>query len=91
MFAAVGAVAEDEAVVVAGPLQGGGHLLVGEGPVAEFPVQVVGAALQEDADRLAGSFADQRGVIKESGPSTYSASGSTGVCGRSVMASTPLH
>ena len=52
MRAGVVAVAEDELDVVLLELQGFGHLLVGQGPVAVLVVQVVVAVLQEDADRL---------------------------------------
>src|SRR4051794_27463116 len=51
---AVETLAVDEPVVVPRELQGLGHLLVGQRPVAVGIVEVVGAILQEDADRLPG-------------------------------------
>ena len=53
MVAVVRAVAEDELVILAGELEGGGHVLIGEGPVAVLVVEVVPAVLQEDADLAA--------------------------------------
>ena len=50
VFVGVATVAEVEAVVVFGEFEGGGHLLVGEGPVAVGVVEVVGAVLEEDAE-----------------------------------------
>src|SRR5262249_15158552 len=52
VLAVVGAVTEFETVIVLGEAQGQGHLLVGQGPVAEFVVQVLGPALQEHTDGL---------------------------------------
>src|SRR5262245_65475 len=59
VLAAVEALAELEAVVVALELQGRRHLLVGQRPVAELVVQVLPAALQEHADGLLRLRADQ--------------------------------
>ncbi len=52
MAVAVKALAEDELIIVLRKRQGLGHLLVGQRPVAVVVVEVVGAVLEEDADRL---------------------------------------
>src|SRR5439155_17027357 len=52
------AVAENELVIVLGKLQGRGHLLVGQRPVAGVVIQIIGAILEKDADRLARGLAD---------------------------------
>ena len=63
VLVAVEALAEDEFVVVPGERERLGHLLVGQGPVAVVVVEVVGAVLEEDADRLLGGLADQGLVV----------------------------
>ncbi len=60
---AVEAVAVDELVIVVGELEGLGHLLVGQRPVAVIVVQVVAAVLEEGADRLLRRLADQGLVV----------------------------
>src|SRR6185312_10155096 len=45
-----------------GPLQRRQHLLISQMPVAELVVEVVGAVLQEDADRADGISPDQAGI-----------------------------
>ena len=56
MFAVVPLGTENEGVVVAGEFQGGGHVLIREGPIAVKIVEIVGAVLEEDAERLGGGF-----------------------------------
>src|SRR3954470_15829611 len=63
VLAAVEALAVDEGVVIPLERQGLGHLLVGQGPVAVGVVEVVGAVLEEDADRLLVALADQGLVV----------------------------
>ncbi len=63
MLAAVEALAVDEFVIIFGELERLGHLLVGQGPVAVGVVEVVGAVLEEGADRLRGGLADQGLVV----------------------------
>src|SRR5206468_1276673 len=55
--------AVDESVIIPRELQALGHLLVGQGPVAVGVVEVVGAILEEDADRLPARLADQGFVV----------------------------
>src|SRR5262249_55717779 len=52
VFAVVATVAVDELVIVLGELQGGGHLLIRQGPVAGLIIQIMRAVLQEDSNRL---------------------------------------
>jgi hypothetical protein len=62
VYAAMGPFAENELVVVTGEFQRGRHLLVGQGPVAMFVVQVVGSPLKKDANRLRRRLANQGGI-----------------------------
>lgn len=64
MFSTMAAIAKNEAMIVAGELQGGSHLLIGQRPVAMEVVEIGGAILQEDAQRfgLLLGFPDQGGV-----------------------------
>src|SRR5262249_31808223 len=59
----VEAVSPLEFEIVLGESQRFGHLLVGQWPIAMLIVQIVFAVLQEDADRLLRSLANQRLVI----------------------------
>src|SRR5262245_56401758 len=59
VFAVVPAVPEFEAVIVIGESQGGGHVLIRNRPAPVDVIQVTRAILQEDADRLPLSLADQ--------------------------------
>src|SRR5262249_14185374 len=52
VLAIVPAVAVNELVFIPRELQSGRHLLIGQRPVAMLVVQVVGAVLEEDTDRL---------------------------------------
>src|SRR5688572_25048874 len=45
-----------------GPLEGGEHLLVGEPPTAEGVVEIVGAVLEENGERLDRVSADERRI-----------------------------
>jgi hypothetical protein len=53
---------EIETHIVAHVAEGGVHVFVGGGPVAERIVEVAAAVLQENADRFALRFADERWV-----------------------------
>ena len=63
MAQVVAAGAEFEAVVVAGEVEGGRHLLVGERPTAEDDVGVRRTALQKHAQGFAGRTPDQVRVV----------------------------
>src|SRR5207249_7330038 len=56
------AVAPDHFVIVFLEFLCGFHLQIPEPPVAVLVVQIVGAILQEDADRLVGGLADDAGI-----------------------------
>ena len=58
----VAPVSRDEADVVARVLEGAGHRLVPDPPVAAVDVQVAAAVLEEDADRPRLGLADEGGV-----------------------------
>ncbi len=59
VLAVVAAIAVDELVIVLGELQGRGHLLVGQGPITGWIIQIAGAILEKDTDRLAGGLTDR--------------------------------
>src|SRR5262245_65596994 len=62
VFARVAAVAEFESIVVAGVLERRGHFLIGQRPVYEKVVQVVGAILKKHTDGFAIVFEQQSGI-----------------------------
>ena len=62
MLAIVASIAEDEAEVIFAELQGGSHLVVGQGPTAVEIIEIIGSILQEYPDVLALGLADDTGV-----------------------------
>ena len=62
MFAIVSAFTEDELKIVACELKRGGHVLIGERPVAKLIVEVIFPILEEHFKRLFVSLANERRI-----------------------------